>query len=121
MELLSLLLLIAGLVALALWLRGRNSTEMITSDVHGASVEELQETPTEEGISRTVLWLTFFAGEACWSAPDDADIIGPIACTDPRAAFTVTSTASSDMNCPMDSVGSVAADNGRVACLRELP
>ena len=73
MELLALLLVIAGLVALALWLRGRNSTEMITSDVHGASIEELQETPTEDGISRTVLWLVFTAREVCRSAQTESD------------------------------------------------
>ena len=68
-----------------------------------------------------ILYENRFSTGACWSAPDASDMIGPIACTDPRAAFTVTSTAASDVNCPMDSVGSVATDNGRVACLRELP
>lgn len=73
MELFALLLVISGLVALALWLWSRNSTQTITSDVHRVGIEELQETPTEEGISRAVLWLAFAAREVCRSGQTESD------------------------------------------------
>lgn len=70
-------------------------------------------------VIRRILEERRFEAGSCWSAPDASEMIEPVGCANPRAAFEVSSTVGSDRDCPTDSVGFLETDDGQVACLRE--